>query len=70
MAIYLHNPEDLRRWGHPASLYADTKAEIIAVGATVPTENEGTIVVLPGSNCVTALGEVLLINSSGVWAEI
>jgi hypothetical protein len=70
MAIYLRNPENLRPWGHAASLYASTKQEIIAAGSTVTTVNEGTIVVIPGSDCITKLGEVLLLDPVDGWGEI
>lgn len=70
MAIYLRNPENLRPWGHAASLYSSTKQEIIAAGSTVTTQNEGTIVVIPGSECITKLGEVLLLDSVDGWVEI
>lgn len=56
--------------GGVATLYADTKAEIVAEHEEVPTVNAGTILCLPGSSCITKLGEVLIMDSTGVWAQI
>ena len=56
--------------GGVATLYADTKAEIAAEDEAVATVNAGTILCLPGSSCITKLGEVLIMDSAGVWAGI
>ncbi len=75
MAIYLNArpsrdlPNQDAHGGY-TSLYADTKAEIEAEDETVSTVNAGDVVCVPGSNCVTKLGEVLLLDSAGAWAEI
>lgn len=54
--------------GRTEQFFADTKEEIMAQSLTVQTENGGEMEVAPGSSCYTAAGEVLFVNSSGVWA--
>ncbi len=56
--------------GVRASLFADLKAEIVAENDTVATANEGNVKCIAGSSCITAAGELLFINSSGVWNEV
>lgn len=75
MAIYLNArlsrdlPNQEANGGY-TSLYADTKAEIAAEDKTVATVNAGAVVCLAGSHCITKLGEVLMLDSTGAWAEI
>lgn len=58
------------RAGYVATLFADTKAEIEAEDEVVATANAGEVLCLPGSGCITKLGEVLLLDSAGEWAVI
>ena len=58
------------RAGYVATLFADTKAEILAEDEVVATANAGEVLCLPGSACITKLGEVLLVDSAGAWGEI
>ena len=58
------------RAGYVATLFADTKAEILAEDEVVATANAGDVLCLPGSDCVTKLGEVLLLDGAGEWGEI
>ena len=55
---------------HVATFFADTKAEIAAEDEVVATGNAGDVTCLPGSACITKLGETLLMDSAGAWAEI
>ena len=55
---------------HVATFFADTKAEIAAEDEVVATGNAGDVTCLPGSACITKLGETLLLDSVGEWAEI
>ena len=70
MAIYLNAkpsrdlPNQDAHGGY-TSLYADTKAEIAAEDDTVATANAGDVVCVPGSHCITKLGEVLMLDSTG-----
>ena len=58
------------RAGYVATLFADTKAEILAEDEVVATVNAGEVLCLPGSSCITKLGEVLLVDGAGAWGEI
>ena len=58
------------RAGYVAMLFADTKAEVLAEDEVVATANAGEVLCLPGSSCITKLGEVLIVDSAGVWGEI
>ena len=55
---------------HVATFFADTMAEILAEDEVVATDNAGEVLCLPGSVCITKLGEVLLMDSASAWAEI
>jgi hypothetical protein len=68
--IILKNPENLKAWGHMASLFADTKAEIQAEDEVVNTGNCGVVTCLAGSSCITLAGEVLQLGSNGTWTEM
>lgn len=76
MAIYLNEWNAARSFpqcnvvGGYAQLYADTKAEIAAEDEVVATANSGDVTCLAGSACITKIGEVLLLDSAGSWAEI
>ena len=75
MAIYMRELEhrgipEQDAIGGLASLYADTSAEIAAEDGEVTTVNAGDVLCLPGSSCITKAGEVLLLDSAGVWAEV
>lgn len=52
-----------------ASLVADTKAEVIAIGANGSTVNglQTGDTMLLGSTCLCANGDFGILNSSGVW---
>lgn len=74
MGIYVHSLGDQRvsgrdTFGTAVSLFADTKAEIAAEDDTVATVNEGVVKCIPGSDCVVHTGEVMMLNSAGVWAQ-
>lgn len=69
MAISLRNPDELI-YGGAASLYADTKAEVLAEDATITTSNAGVKTFIEGSTAITPLGEVLILDSAGAWHEI
>ena len=58
------------RAGYVATLFADDKAEMLAEDEVVATDNAGEVLCLPGSACITKLGEVLLVDGAGAWAEI
>lgn len=62
--------DDVDQVGYVATLYADTRAEIEAAGKDVKVANIGTIHCMPGSSCITKLGEVLLLSGSGTWGVI
>lgn len=70
MAITLRDKEKFLIYGNTADLFADTKAEIVAEDAVLTTTNAGVITCPDGSSCITPLGEVMILNSAGVWAQI
>ena len=70
MAIYLTSMPDKNIQGNHCGLFADTKAEIAGEDATVATANAGAVLCMPGSTCITPLGEVLILNTAGAWSEL
>ena len=69
MSFALRNPDELI-YGGAASLYASTKAEVLAEDATITTTNSGVITVIEGSMAITPLGEVCILDDAGAWHEI
>ncbi|MFA5387958.1 MAG: hypothetical protein WC322_06275 [Candidatus Paceibacterota bacterium] len=54
--------------GHRFSLYATLAAEL--TGAALVTANGGNITCMVGSEAITKAGEILQLDSDGVWYQI
>jgi hypothetical protein len=80
MAIYVKgkSPEEISGYGIGAStddfwLYVDAKTELTGLGtsgATLVTANFATVVCEPGTRAYTYAGELLILRTTGAWAEV